>query len=80
MSKDAQWIVIALLIAGTAFLAGWKLAPAHKVQTKEVVKTRTVYKEMPRSRTDESTEACKAKGGVPTYSAWNGELNGCLGI
>lgn len=34
--------------------------------------------EIPRGRVDTSTDACVKNGGVPTYSAWDGGLNGCI--
>lgn len=42
----------------------------------------TIYEtvEVPRSRRDESTKACVDNGGVPTYSAWDGTLNGCITV
>ena len=45
---------------------------------KEVIKTETITKEVEVSRKDTSTKACINAGGVPTYSAWDGNLNGCI--
>lgn len=44
----------------------------------DVIKVETKTIEVPRGRTDTSTDACVKAGGVPTYSAWDGGLNGCI--
>lgn len=81
MSKEKiSNIVLVLCLMAISAGVAWNLAPNEKVIYKDRIKEVEKPIEVPRSRVDESTDACKKKGGVPTYSAWNGELNGCIGI
>lgn len=59
-------------------LGYWFDSGSDRIKTVTEYKDREVVKEVEISRRDESTRACVKNGGVPTYSAWDGTLNGCI--
>lgn len=64
-------LALALILLSMGIALGyWNDSGSDRIQTKTV--------EVPRSRVDTSTDACVKNGGVPTYSAWDGGLNGCI--
>lgn len=67
------FISATVLMLPAGFLLGiWADSGSDRVITK------TVTVEVPISRVDTSTKACIDNHGVPTYSAWDGGLNGCI--
>lgn len=60
-----------------AFLSGFSLA-YHRPKVITKTETKKIYIE--ESNQDVATKACVANHGVPTYSAWDGTLNGCIQV